>query len=86
MPTLREALPSEFHGPGYEESWAVSHLWREVIAEHDARIKPWPGKHRNVRHWWELAGGYGVGWNENPSRGWSFPVVNLNRKQTGIGE
>ncbi|MEJ7804429.1 MAG: hypothetical protein WKG03_00695 [Telluria sp.] len=39
--------------------------------------KMWPGPHKNVYVWVELANGKAVGWNENPSRGWSYPVVNL---------
>lgn len=37
--------------------------------------KPWPGKHKNVTSWCVLSNGYAVGWNENPSRGWSFPTM-----------
>ena len=35
----------------------------------------WPGKHKNVNVWWQLANGKAVGFNENPAIGWSFPVI-----------
>lgn len=38
-------------------------------------VKPWPGPSKNVYCWVVLANGKAVGWNENPSKGWSFPVV-----------
>lgn len=37
--------------------------------------RKWPGPHRNVTVWWVLDSGHMVGWNENPSHGWSFPVM-----------
>ena len=39
--------------------------------------KSWPGAHKNVMNWCILENGYAVGWNENDSRGWSFPVVKM---------
>ena len=52
----------------------------EVTEQHgfgtDSR-KPWPGPQRNVHYWVQLANGKAVGWNENPARGWSFPVVSV---------
>lgn len=81
---LASVLPQEFfreHAThynmttGYEvPSPAAMLLDVEVIAKHDSA---WPGKQRNVNVWWELADGHAVGWNENPSRGWSFPVITL---------
>lgn len=41
----------------------------------DHKADPWPGQHKNVMNWCVLATGHAVGWNENPSRGWSFPVI-----------
>jgi hypothetical protein len=50
-----------------------------VIAEFTTRgsgnFKPWPGKHKNVTNWIAIEGGKAIGWNENPSKGWSFPVI-----------
>ena len=52
-----------------------------VIAEHgdlcDENPIPWVGKHKNVYFWVELENGYAVGLNENPSNGWSFPVIKM---------
>jgi len=47
--------------------------------------QPWPGKHVHVHVWWELENGYAVGWNENPSRGWSFPVVKMPKEPKESG-
>lgn len=57
---LRDVAPAEFLNGGYDET----------------STEPWPGKEKNVRVWWILANNYAVGWNENPNRGWSFPVMN----------
>lgn len=35
------------------------------------------GTHKNVGNWWLTDTGYAIGFNENPSLGWSFPVVKL---------
>ena len=48
------------------------------VSENDA-YREWPGLHKNVHCWWELENGKAVAWNEDPSRGWSFPVVSLRR-------
>lgn len=75
--TLREAMPREFSGGEYAEDRAQKFADVEVVREFNA-TKPserWPGKHKNVFSWVALANGYAVGWNENPGRGWSFPVV-----------
>jgi hypothetical protein len=75
MKTLKDVLPKDFnedHGAAYK------HRDVEVIRQHfGAKIK-WPGKQKNVNFWVELANGKAVGWNEHPSRGRSFPVINLN--------
>lgn len=44
----------------------------------DNGFKEWPGKQKDVHVWWELENGKAVGWNESPSRGWSFPVITLH--------
>lgn len=80
--TLLDVLPLEFSGGEYFDSRA----WRlrdvEVSVEHDR--DPWPGAHKNVSHWYELVNGCSVGWNESPSRGWSFPVVKTKRALTAV--
>lgn len=40
-------------------------------------VRRWPGPQKNVYSWVELANGKAVGWNENPSKGWTFPVVSM---------
>lgn len=72
---LVDVLPPEFTQGAYEDSPAMPWAFMDVIAEyHDD--PPWPGTHRYVHAWYVLANGKAVGWNENPKRGWSFPVVN----------
>ena len=61
-----------------ELSPAAKLLDVEVVAEYghtNNNPKPWPGKHKHVCVWWQLANGKAVAWNENPSKGWSFPVI-----------
>ncbi len=73
--TLRECLPAEFMGCEYES--AASRKWAdvEVVAKFDSSENPWPGKEKNVNAWYGLANGRAVGFNENPARGWSFPLI-----------
>jgi hypothetical protein len=63
----------------FKECSANKHLEFAVVAtyEHGG----WKGKHKNVMCWWKLDSGYAVGWNENPSVGWSFPVIRLTAKK-----
>lgn len=71
--TLRDVLPPEFfleHGT----SLANRYLDVEVVRDNKDGER-WPGTHKNVYAFWVLANGKRVGWNENPGRGWSFPVV-----------
>lgn len=70
---LREHLPREFFSE-HTRSRAAKHVDVPVVREHRDF---WPGREKNVLVWWELANGRAVGWNENPARGWSFPVVKM---------
>lgn len=73
--TLRDWAPYEFSESGeFEDQRSFKYLDVHVDKEFDSRDKPWPGKHKNVLNWCLLENGYAVGWNENPSRGWSFPI------------
>ncbi len=81
--TLKDVMPevlSEIDG-SYCETQAFEMVNIKVIAEHGSLIddnpKKWPGSHKNVYFWAELGNGYAVGWNENPVRGWSFPVFKI---------
>jgi hypothetical protein len=76
---LIEWAPQEFAAGIWDDtrSWKFRDV--EVVEEYGygEKWKPWPGTHKNVMNWCVLANGYAVGWNENPSRGWSFPVVKV---------
>lgn len=42
--------------------------------------RPHPFKHKNIHNWCVLENGMAVGFNENPSYGWSFPFKKNYRK------
>jgi hypothetical protein len=69
---LKDVLPQEFFEE-FMDSKASKFLDVEVVQE-CSNFK-WPGPHKNVYHWWILENGKKVAWNENPARGWSFPIV-----------
>ena len=73
--TLKDVLPHEFMAGEYDDTPAYKLRDEEVVISGDDLCKRWPGPQRNVTAWWVLANGKAVGWNENPSRGWSFPVI-----------
>jgi hypothetical protein len=81
--TLLDVLPGEF-SQEYTDTpaWRLRHF--EVVRKIDARVIPWPGKQKNVRVWYVLANQYAVGWNENPSLGWSFPVRAVTNYQWSV--
>ena len=74
-------MPTELNTREYDDTKAYKMLDRYVLDDHGCPMEPienelcWPGSHKNVYFWVELDNGFAVGWNENPSRGWSFPVV-----------
>jgi hypothetical protein len=70
--TLAESAPREFTAGEYNDTAAYQYRNVEVVSVHDFN---WPGTQKNVHKWWILANGKKVGWNENPARGWSFPVL-----------
>ena len=76
--TLKEATPFEF-AEQFQSSKAYKFCDVTVVKEYSATKedtwRQWPGKEKNVYCWWVLENGKAVGWNENPARGWSFPVV-----------
>ena len=76
MKTLRDVLPTEAFWGEYENDKFQKFLDVEIVSEHCTN---WVGNHKNVYYWWNLSNGYAVGWNENPSRGWSFPVVKMKK-------
>jgi hypothetical protein len=72
--TLRDAMPREFLNSA---SAALKFADVEVVEEKEFG---WPGPHKNVIFWVVLANGAAVGWNENPSIGWSFPLISKYTK------
>ena len=77
MKTLRDVAPRELTLE-YTSTRAFKMRDVTVVREYSSLepgYKPWPGKERNVHVWWVLANGKAVGWNENPARGWGFPVI-----------
>ena len=79
--TLRDCIPLEWVSEGEKRRapFLRDNADVAVVREVDGCVEAWPGKHKNVLHWYVLANGYAVGWNESPSHGWSFPVVRLAR-------
>lgn len=69
--TLKECL-SELMGPEFSDCRARKYADVNVKSQQSDN---WPGPHKNVHFWYILENGYAVGFNENPSKGWSFPVV-----------
>jgi hypothetical protein len=74
--TVEQVLPREL-ATEFRDTRAYRLRAKRVLVEHDARVTPWPGTHKNVSYWWEIEGDLAVGWNENPAKGWSFPVIKL---------
>ena len=80
--TLKDIMPKGFINGGYNNTKSYTMKDEIVIKEHsqfidqDEYIK-WPGSHKNIHLWVELENGYAVGFNENPKKGWSFPVLKL---------
>lgn len=76
---LREWLPQEALGGEYVNDRHMKFLDHEIIAEYtiaqNKMFKSWPGHEKNVLHWCIIKTGQCIGWNENPSKGWSFPVT-----------
>src|SRR5882672_10504465 len=71
---LADVLPPEFLQGEFESCPAMRHAFMDVIAVHEGDL-PWPSHHKYVSRWYVLLNGKAVGFNENPSRGWSFPVI-----------
>ena len=78
--TLKDAMPPEFgQGGEYYDVKAQKMAGVLVTEICDGTEIAWPGPQRNVFKWVKLANGYAVGWNENPQRGWFFPVIRLKQ-------
>jgi len=77
--TLEDYAPPELFKSG-EYSDCESYKMKDVrvLCEHK---RNWIGIQKNVFVWWELENGYAVAWNENPSRGWTFPLVRIKGRE-----
>ena len=80
MKKLKDVLPYEFFRE-YTDTGAYKMKEEIVLSEVDGTIQGWPGEHKFVFVWWILKNGYAVGWNENPGRGWSFPVIKIRGRK-----
>ena len=75
--TLKEAMPYEYSQDTDSKAHKfddIEVIWKQNVLNH---YKKWPGTQKYVYFWVVLANGYAVGWNENPSKGWSFPIIKL---------
>jgi len=81
--TLKDTMPNELNSTEYNDTRAYKMKDIRVIEEYgdlaDFEPRAWPGTHKNVYFWVVLENGYAVGWNENPARGWSFPVIKFEK-------
>ena len=80
--TLKEVMPKELVDRDCDKTRAYKMKDVIVVKEHCTLVDQdeyqfWPGTHKNVYSWVELENGYACGWNENPTRGWSFPVIKM---------
>lgn len=87
MKTLRDVLPREaLPGGEFDGLRFQRYLDVEVLEEYSSfahYVTPilMGFKHKNIHNWWHLKNGMAVGWNESPTRGWSFPVISLKGKR-----
>lgn len=70
---LKEVVPSEIDATAF--SGMKSLLNKPVTAAYESSENPWIGSYKNVNVWWIVNDTHMVGWNESPSRGWSFQVI-----------
>ena len=80
MKTLLEWAPQEFRD--FCDTRAYKLKDKIVVEEFgypQSVVPAWPGPHKHVYNWCILESGHAVGWNENPSIGWSFPVIKLKK-------
>jgi hypothetical protein len=75
---LKNCISSLAFNTEYSDDEFNKYMENEVIYEYrrsdNIGWKEWGGKEKNVHVWWKLDNGYGVGMNENMSRGLKFVV------------
>lgn len=73
--TLKDWLPSDanLYSGGKQEELLLNFLDINVTEDHKNDNCPHPFSHRHILAWCILENGIVVGWNENPSTGYSFP-------------
>lgn len=86
MKTLKDVMPIFFET---EFNDVEAYKYKDVKVKeeffgHTAR--PWIGNHKNVHYWCLLENGKAVGWNENPSKGSSFPVAVYKEYMSVLGK
>lgn len=78
--TLIDVMPQQFGWGEYVDTPAYKLRDVAVRARMDSSVTAWPGPQKNVHFWVVLENGKAVGFNESPSRGWSFPVITVGKK------
>lgn len=75
--TLREVMPEEYLRDVESRAHKFDNV--EVVWQRDVLNsgRRWPGTQKYVYFWVILSNGYAVGWNENPIKGYSFPLVKI---------
>ncbi len=77
MITVREWIASHSqYGTSEFEQQIRTYADKKIVAEYDGTVVAFPQKRKtygNVYNWVLLEDGTSVGWNESPSKGWSFP-------------
>lgn len=73
---LKDWLPFDYTNSNVDDR-IFGHTNNIVIQEFDGRNVKWPGTHKNVYNWCILDSGHAIGWNESPSKGWSFIIKYL---------
>lgn len=76
MKSLKDYMPIDKDGE-FKSCKAYKFKDVKVVEEIDGCIRKWIGKEKFVLNWVILENGFAVGWNENPARGWSFPIVKM---------
>jgi hypothetical protein len=80
MKTLGEYLHQEEICGLSNANWLKKRMGLKAVPM-DGTVHCWPAPHKNVFAWWLLETGHAVGFNENPSHGWTFPNIRFTPEQ-----